>query len=241
MTSVPLVDIHPGQRRIARFTSSRIWRILLSAKAAGAWDVATAQDGLEDRWPAAVLVATISGFICLAVWDATTARHATGYSIRIALPDARPLASGEALIPGPPAEEAGDSSSGILQAIAPEETETPGPSATRASPAFSYDLTDSYALYDVADSGGSSLEIAKPVRFNGVDAGSVSIRVSTGSALSIEGSGLARLFERAGRGDLAEQIRDSHGPARFIDFEEMRRQGFDVRYDARSDSIVISI
>lgn len=208
------------------------------------WGMAAMHDETQVRWPAAMLAATIAGFLCLAVWNSIIARPAGGYPIRIALPEAGAAAGGGALMPGVSAEEAaqeGEPDAETLLAIAPEETGSPGPAAAAALPGFTQDLTDSRARYDVANSGGSPLETVKPVRFNGAEAGSASIRISEESAFSIEGSGLARLLERAGHRDLAEQIRGTRGTGGYIGFEEIRRQGIDLRYDARSDSIVISI
>lgn len=99
--------------------------------------------------------------------------------------------------------------------------------------------------FDLADSGaagpaGSELEIRKAVRFNGAEAGSATIRVSAGSRLSIAARELSGLMARAGNAPLAERIGGRGGAGRFVDFEELRRLGIDVRYDASADRIAIT-
>lgn len=105
-----------------------------------------------------------------------------------------------------------------------------------AAPEVEFDLPGSGAP---GDDGGSAVELRKAVRLNGAEAGSATIRVSAGSTLSISANELRAVLTRAGRGDLAQRIGAPGRAGRFVGFEEVRRLGIDVRYDAAADRIVI--
>lgn len=93
--------------------------------------------------------------------------------------------------------------------------------------------------FDLANEGGSPVELRKPVRLNGADAGSATIRVGADSALAISAGELSMLLARAGRGDLSRQI-NGLGEG-YVGFEELRRLGIDLRYDAAADRIAIAV
>jgi len=111
------------------------------------------------------------------------------------------------------------------------------PALGEAAPAVEFDLSGSGAA---GDGGGSAVELRKAVRLNGAEAGSATIRVSAASTLSISADELRAVLARAGRRDLAGRIGAPGGAGRFVGFEEMRRLGIDVRYDAAADRIVIA-
>lgn len=97
--------------------------------------------------------------------------------------------------------------------------------------------------FDLADPDrptvdGSAIEIRKAIRLNGADAGDARIHVDANSQLSIAREELGRLLARLGRQELMGQL----DPARrFVSFDEMRRQGIEVRYDPVSDRVLVSI
>ena len=189
--------------------------------------MAVAPDKSDDRWPTAVLVVSVSACVIFSILDAVRARPPAGYPIRIVLPRADPQAGYPILLKlpiGAPAREV------ATPAIRDENLAAPD-----------FDLADPYAARSEAGSGGSALVIVRPARINGRDAGSAGIRVSAQSTLSIEASALARMLERAGHGDLAGRIGDGSDSAGFIGFDELRRQGIDVRYDPESNHILIAV
>jgi hypothetical protein len=96
--------------------------------------------------------------------------------------------------------------------------------------------------FDVSrDEGGASaataIEARKSVILNGVNAGEVSVRVSSDSNLLLRRDELRRLLVGTGQGALAEML----GAGEFITFSDVLRLGINVRYDAASDSIQISL
>jgi len=105
----------------------------------------------------------------------------------------------------------------------------------RAEPAVEFDLSTDSA----AGAGGSAIELRKAVHLNGAEAGSAAIRVSAGSTLAIAVDELRALLEGADQGDLAGRIARPDAAERFVEFEELRRQGIDVRYDAAADRVVV--
>jgi len=100
-----------------------------------------------------------------------------------------------------------------------------------------FDLSDPYAS---AEEGGSAIELRKELRVNGVDIGPAAIRVSEDSTLSIARDKLSEVLGRLGRSDVARQLGGSRS-AGFVSFDEIRRRGVDVRYDAPSDRVVLTI
>lgn len=100
-----------------------------------------------------------------------------------------------------------------------------------------FDLSGSYAS---AGEGGSAIEVRKELRVNGVDLGPAAIRVSEDSTLSIARDKLNEVLGRLGRNDVARQLGGSRS-AGFVSFDEIRRRGVEVRYDAPSDRVVLAI
>lgn len=116
---------------------------------------------------------------------------------------------------------------GLARAIAVGE-------APQAAPApVAFDLLDPRG----GASGGGAVEISKVVEINGAEAGEATIRVGRGSTLAIAADALGRMLARAGRGDIAALLDPRQG---FVGFEELRRQGIDLRYDLEADRIAIS-
>jgi hypothetical protein len=97
----------------------------------------------------------------------------------------------------------------------------------------------SFDLSQSAGSDRSAIELRKGVRFNGTDAGQVTIRVGAGSSLFIASDDLRTLLSAAQRADLVDSL-SSGGEQPFVGFDEVRRKGLNLRYDAASDQIVIS-
>lgn len=100
-----------------------------------------------------------------------------------------------------------------------------------------FDLSDPYAS---VGEGGSAIEVRKELRVNGVDIGPAAIRVSEDSTLSIARDKLNEVLGRLGRSDVARQLGGSRS-AGFVSFDEIRRRGVEVRYDAPSDRVVLAI
>ncbi|SKB87929.1 hypothetical protein [Sphingopyxis flava] len=100
-----------------------------------------------------------------------------------------------------------------------------------------FDLSDPYAW---TEEGGSAIEIRKSLRVNGVDVGSAAIQVGEDSTLSIARDKLKEALARHGRGDIAEELGKSRSGG-FVSFDEIRRRGVEVRYDAPSDRVVLTI
>ena len=96
--------------------------------------------------------------------------------------------------------------------------------------------------FDLSQPGGSdrsAIELRKGVRFNGTDAGQATIRVGAGSSLFIASDDLRALLSAAQRDDLVDGL-SSEAEQPFVGFDEVRRRGLSLRYDAASDQIVIS-
>lgn len=85
-------------------------------------------------------------------------------------------------------------------------------------------------------SGATAIEARKPVVLNGVNAGQVSVGVSSDSNLLLRRDELHRLLTGAGQGALANTL----GAGEYVTFSDALRLGINVRYDAASDSIQIS-
>jgi hypothetical protein len=98
-----------------------------------------------------------------------------------------------------------------------------------------------FDLADGDDRGGGAIEIRKAVRLNGADAGLATIRVSEASTLQIAPAELGGLLARAGRADAAALLGGSAAEGAFVDFEDIRSQGIDVRYDAPSDRVLVAL
>ncbi|SEH20088.1 hypothetical protein SAMN05428974_3834 [Sphingopyxis sp. YR583] len=100
-----------------------------------------------------------------------------------------------------------------------------------------FDLSDPYSW---AGEGGSAIDMRKELRVNGVDIGPAAIRVSEDSTLSIARDKLNEILVRLGRNDVARRLGGPRSGG-FVSFEEIRRRGVEVRYDAPSDRVVLAI
>lgn len=111
------------------------------------------------------------------------------------------------------------------------------PTESNGMLAVDYDLSRPYES-GPSSGDGSPIDIRKKVVLNGRDAGSAELRVGTGSTISISRDALSRLLDQSGRQELARQV--GQDTASYITFEQMRRQGIDVRYDPVSDQILVA-
>jgi hypothetical protein len=212
-----------------------------------------------------VLVAATAVSLCVATWNALPSHEAAAQPIRIEL-SSLPTSSGDEAVDlegasgvGQPADVFGIGDDGELPLTA-----TTGPSAglpqnligetVLALPGGQVIPSGSSRLpnmleYDFASRSGpgqgspgaSAIEIRKTLRINGVDSGYAHIRVSASSSLSISTEELSQALAAAGRSAAATQIGYRSEPGGFIGLEELRRQGFDVRFDARADRIMLHL
>lgn len=213
------------------------------------------------RWPVAVLaaagVAAVSLGDVFAGWNSFAGRGPSahgGYPVRIELPapaagtsgaealpaDALPVDADEASRQAPADADTTDPVAAVDEALpGGGELAEPVRPALRPSTdgllAIQFDLADPGAFG--SGNGGSAIELRKAVRLNGADAGDARIRVSGSSTLSIAREELGRLLARSGQRELIGQL-GSDG--QFVSFDEMRRQGIEVRYDPVSDRILVS-
>lgn len=96
--------------------------------------------------------------------------------------------------------------------------------------------------FDLATLNGAAptgLEFRKRVTVNGSNVGQATIRVGSGSALFISRDDLRGLLAATERADLLEDVASASGEP-FIGFDEIRRKGLNLRYDAAGDQILIS-
>jgi hypothetical protein len=100
-------------------------------------------------------------------------------------------------------------------------------------------LPVSFNLSDPDEPDRSSIQVRKNVRFNGMDAGPATILIGGGSALSISREDLRMLLSAARRADLVETLATGENQP-FVRFDEVRRAGLNLRYDAAADRILIS-
>lgn len=182
-----------------------------------------------------------------------------GRPIRLELPAARPLALGEVAPPSNGMAVTYDTDADPFERASPQAvTEDgsipkpsidldgglarpsgPAPRPTERGGVLAVDFDLSRPYESGPESGdGSPIEIRKKVVLNGKEAGSAQLRVGAGSTISISRDALTRLLEQSGRAEMSQQI--GQGTASYITFEEMRRQGIDVRYDPLSDQILVA-
>ena len=86
----------------------------------------------------------------------------------------------------------------------------------------------------------AAFDVLKSVRLNGTKMGTATVRIGAGSALYISTVELGGLLEGAGRPDLAGRLEELGDTGPFVSFDQVRRQGLSVRYDAINDRILIS-
>lgn len=100
-----------------------------------------------------------------------------------------------------------------------------------------FDVSDPYVW---TEDERTAIEIHKALRVNGVDVGPAAIRVGEDSSLSIARDKLKEGLSRLGREDVAEQLGGPRSGG-FVSFDEIRRRGVAVRYDAPSDRVDLTI
>ena len=67
------------------------------------------------------------------------------------------------------------------------------------------------------------------------------VRVSRESTLQIATDELAAVLVRAGQREVAGELGAAPHRGRFVEFEALRAQAIDVRYDAATDQVVVSL
>lgn len=90
---------------------------------------------------------------------------------------------------------------------------------------------------DKARAVDNALEIRTAVHADGVTKGKVALRVVNDSTIMISSSELAGLFEDS---PIRQKIGSLAKSGQYVDFDTLRAAGFDVRYDAARDRIVMS-
>jgi len=136
------------------------------------------------------------------------------------------------------AAAAGDLRGGLARRVAAGGPgAAPAPAATRAGGllAVDFDLSRPYDGASIADDG-EAIDVRKPVRLNGAEAGSATVRVTPGSTLLMAREELGRLLARAGLAELAGQV----GSGGYVSFDDMRDKGITVRYDPVTDRLLVS-
>lgn len=68
--------------------------------------------------------------------------------------------------------------------------------------------------------------------------GEVNLRVSAGSVISVETTGLLRIIVASGREDLAE-VASGVSSNGYVKFEDLRSKGLKIIYDPKTDSLVL--
>ncbi len=196
-----------------------------------------------------------AGVVCLPVATGVSETppsnltRAEGYPLRIALPSAEPEILADALVPEEPETEALAEETAEAATPADEDTaelaasrtvEKPAPAAAQRGVLLSlqYDLGDP-STASIDDAASAPVEIAKLVRVNGADVGRATIRVTSGTTLLIARDEVVSLLETSGHPDMAKIV-TAGAPGSFISFEELRRRGMNVRYDAAADRIARS-
>lgn len=112
-----------------------------------------------------------------------------------------------------------------------------GPPSRAQVPVGLLDVRFDLSRPDLADR--DSLDFRKGVRFNGADAGQVTIRVGAGSALFIASDDLRILLSEVERTDVVDRLAASSDRL-FFGFDEVRQAGLSLKYDAASDRILIT-
>lgn len=221
--------------------------------------MAELQRSFAGRWPVAVLavagVAAVSLGDVFAGWNSFAGRGSSAageYPVRIVLP-ALPVGTNGAAEALPAHVPAGSAEAGGEEPADTGEPAAAGGEALAGDRALAetarpvlrpgesgllqveFDLADPGAFG--SGDGGSAIELRKAVRLNGADAGDARIRVSGSSTLSIAREELGRLLARSGQRELIGRLGSG---GQFVSFEEMRRQGIEVRYDPVSDRILVS-
>lgn len=201
---------------------------------------------IAGRWPVAVLavagVAALSLGDLVAGWYSWAGRGSLApgdYPVRIVLRHDAPAGGANALAPGgAEADAALGAEAAAEPAAEPAGLRTaearlpPAQPSTDGLLAVRFDLADPGAF-----DGGSAIEIRKAIRLNGADAGQAPIHVDASSRLSIAREELARLLAGSGQQGLSERLGTGE---RFVSFDEMRRQGIEIRYDPVTDRVLVS-
>lgn len=171
------------------------------------------------------------------------ARNAPRSSVSVALPPPtpfRPEAGAPLIVDG----AALPADTGLaLAAISDQAIAKPDGNARLSPPLppeldrVTFDLSDPFAW---TEERGSAIDIRKSLRVNGVDIGSAAIHVGEDSTLSIARDKLKEALARLGRRDIADELVGSRSGG-FVSFDEIRRRGVEVRYDAPSDRVVLTL
>lgn len=202
-----------------------------------------------------------AGAICLpmatGVSELTPRRMAagSGYPVRIVLPEVGPtvalaLAQDSASMVEAEAvdELPSDAADPALAALGDaanlaEAQSGPRPADSKARGDvflnLDFDLADP-STASTADAATADVEVAKSVRVNGTDLGQATIRVTPGATVLIARDEVVALLEAAGQENLAAIMTGASSPDGFVSFEEMRRRGLNIRYDAADDHISLS-
>ena len=204
---------------------------------------------IAGRWPVAVLavagVAALSLGDLVAGWYSWAGRGALApgdYPVRIVLRHDAPAGGADALPAGGAEADAALGAEDTEAAAEPVAAPGEAPAGPRVTPPAQPSADGLLAVrFDLADpgafDGGSAIEIRKAIRLNGADAGQARIHVGASSRLSIAREELARLLARSGQQELSESLGAGE---RFVSFDEMRRQGIEIRYDPITDRILVS-
>ena len=211
------------------------------------------RDKLISYWPVILLCAGAIAWPLQASWSDLPGLlkgyvH-TPYPVRIELPPVQPrvlYSISDGILPTDPLT----SDDAPAAPAAPEENQlatipTPVSSAivplqpvTQATVAPSRLLSVNFDLADPAGTDSAAVDTRKNVRVDGVEVGSATIRVTSGSALFIARDDFRALLNTSGHKDLAARV--TGGGAGFASFGEIRRLGFGVRYDPVTDRILVS-
>lgn len=193
------------------------------------------------------LGAAIAALLCAAYVtlepESLFARKASRSSVSVALPPPTPFTrEEEAQLSEEGATLPSDATLALVsnddQAGAkPEASARPSLALPSSLLGVKFDLSDPSAW---TEQGGSAIEIRKSLRVNGVDAGSAAIQVGEDSTLSVARDKLKEALAQHGRGDIADELGKSRSGG-FVSFDEIRRRGVEVRYDAPSDRVVLTI
>ena len=213
--------------------------------------VGVLRDKLISYWPVILLCAGAIAWPLQASWQdlpgILNGYSRAPYPIRIELPPPKPrvlYSISDGLLPAPeilttdplPVETEEDQLAAVT-VPAPPRIEVPR-AVAEAPVAPGGLLAVNFNLADPAGTDSDVVDTRKGVRVDGVDVGSATIRVTSGSALFIAREDFRKLLNSSGHKDLAARVTD--GAAAFASFDEIRRLGFGVRYDPVTDRILVS-
>jgi len=209
------------------------------------------REKLISYWPVILLCAGGVAWPLQASWSdlpgLLNGHAGAPYPIRIELPPVQPrvlysLSDGILAVPDAVATDPAPAATEVDQLAAVTVPEAhviePAQAVTDAPATRGGLLAVNFDLADPAGSDSAVVDTRKSVRLDGVEVGSATIRVTSGSALFIARDDLRNLFNSSGHKDLASRV--SGGGAAYASFDEIRRLGFGVRYDPVTDRILVS-